>query len=306
MFLPNAPMTYEVQNAIDYFSVQPSQVKGNLNQATAYYKWLLMKIIMYVYIIKIPSRYALNYFRYWLFYYGSIANIYTKKFGYIMSNYSVSMIDLYFQPKQIVASNQFLDEPKVGLIGVNAEIIKIFDDYTSFVPIVNAFASRLAACDKGVDINLMVSCMGKLLGVPNKKIADTIKEALGDLTTGQPYVTVNTTDLENTTINQAVSDLAGDFHADKIQELKRSIMNEFLTVVGINNANINKRERLNSDEVNANNQEVKAICTLAYEGLKESFERCSKLTGENYSVELRDANEIREYANSLIGGGLDG
>lgn len=299
----NGPVMFFEQELQNYFQLQSSEVKGSLNTETAYYEWALMWLVYYRYKLKIPKNIALNYFRFWLFHYGSIGLIYTNKFGWIAGNYGVSEVDMYYQPRQLTFSNPFLDDVKVGIVGINSCVIKLFDDFSGFKPFIRRTAQKLAACDKAMNVNLMVSSMGKLVGAPNKKTSNTLKEALGDLTFGKPYVVMNSSDLESINVNQLVSELAGEFHADKIQELKRSYVNEFLTLIGVNNANLNKRERLNSDEVNANNDEIQAIPTLVIEdNLAPDLELASKLTGEEFSVELRGEKEMLDAASQLLGG----
>lgn len=303
----SSPIMFHEQQLQNYFQLQPAEVKGALNTETAYYEWALMWLVYYRYKLKIPEHIALNYFRFWLFHYGSIGLVYTNKFGWIAGSYGVSEIDLYYQPRQLTFANPFLEDVKVGIVGINSCIIKLFDDYSGFKPYIRRTAEKLAACDKAMNVNLMTSTMGKLIGTPNKKIAATIKEALGNLTIGKPYVTVNASDLESININQLLSDLSGAFVADKIQELKRSYINEFLTLIGVNNANLNKKERLNSEEVNANDDEIFAIPTLVLEdNLKPSMEFASRLTSEEFSAELRNEKEMLTAAERLLGGDMNG
>lgn len=302
----NTPIMYNEQMLQNYFQLQPAEVKGAINSETAYYEWALMWLVYYRYVLKIPEHIALNYFRFWLFHYGSIGLVYTNKFGWIAGNYGVSEIDLYYQPRQLTFANPFLDDVKVGIVGINACIIRLFDDYSGFMPVIRRTARKLASCDKAMDVNLMTSSMGKLLGAPNKKLANTLSEALGDLTIGKPYVVMNGSDLEAINVNQLVSELGSELIADKVQELKRTYVNEFLTYIGINNANLNKKERLNSDEVNANNDEIKAIPTLVLEdNLKPSMEFAARLTGEEFSAELREDKQVASAANDLLLGGAD-
>lgn len=302
----NTPIMYNEQMLQNYFQLQPSEVKGAINSETAYYEWALMWLVYYRYVLKIPEHIALNYFRFWLFHYGSIGLVYTNKFGWIAGNYGVSEIDLYYQPRQLTFANPFLDDVKVGIVGINACIIRLFDDYSGFMPVIRRTARKLASCDKAMDVNLMTSSMGKLLGAPNKKLASTLSEALGDLTIGKPYVVMNGSDLEAINVNQLVSELGSELIADKVQELKRTYVNEFLTYIGINNANLNKKERLNSDEVNANNDEIKAIPTLVLEdNLRPSMEFASRLTGEEFSASLREDKQVMGAANDLLLGGAD-
>ncbi len=75
--------------------------------------------------------------------------------------------------------------------------------------------------------------------------------------------------------------------ANDVQLLKQSIKNDFLTEVGLNNANTDKRERLIVDEVNANNDEVKANVQHWLDTMREGIRRANALFGLNLSVELR-------------------
>ena len=301
--ISSSPVMFHEQQLQNYFQLQPAEVKGALNTEIAYYEWALMWIVYYRYKLGIPEHIALNYFRFWLFHHGRIGLIYTNKFGWIAGNYGVSEVDMYYQPRQLTFSNPFLPDIKVGIVGINACIIKLFDDFSGFKPFIRRTAEKLAACDKAMNVNMMTSSMGKLLGAPNKKVANTLTEALGGLTIGKPYVVINSSDLEAINVNQLVSELGSEFIADKIQELKRSYINEFLSLIGVNNANINKKERLNSDEVNANNDEINAIPTLVIEdNLRPSLELASRLTGEEFTVELRGDKEVLKVTEQLLGG----
>ena len=307
--LLNAPITYNEQQLIEYFGLQPAGVKGSANVSTGYYDRVLLNIIYSLFKIGIPEeglvmKIPKNYLRYFLYIEGTYTTIYTKRFGWVILPYTVSEFDFYYQPKQIVCSNRFFDEAKVGLVGVNCEIVRIFDDYRGILPFIQQYASAFALCDKARDINLMLTGRGKILGVPDKKSADTFKAAFDKSTEGTPIVTISK-DLLGEGVK--LSDLAVDFDtpfvADKVHELKRSIMNDFLTTVGINNANINKRERLNSDEVNANNQEVETIKSIMLENIEDSFDRVNAVSGLNFTVEERFNSEyIAAQTREIVGG----
>ena len=250
--------------------------------------------------MKIPK----NYLRFFLYIEGTYTTIYTSRFGWVILPYTVSEFDFYYQPKQIVCSNRFFDEAKVGLVGVNCEIVRIFDDYRGILPFIRQYASAFALCDKAIEVNLMLTGRGTILGVPDKKSADTIKAAFDKSTDGTPVVTIGKDVLGD---NVKLSDLAVDFStpfvADKVHELKRSIMNDFLTTVGVNNANINKRERLNSDEVNANNDEVETIKSIMFENIEDSFDRVNAVSGLGFTVEERfDSEYITAQAREIVGG----
>ena len=74
------------------------------------------------------------------------------------------------------------------------------------------------------------------------------------------------------------------------------IMNEALTYLGINNANTDKRERLITDEANANNQFIESCAEMFLEARKRACEEINKRFGTNISVELR--NKPEEVTNA--------
>ena len=69
---------------------------------------------------------------------------------------------------------------------------------------------------------------------------------------------------------------------------KKSIMDEFNTLVGIPNANTEKRERLVKDEVNANNADTFSLAEEWLEELKIGCEKVNRMFELNLSVKFRE------------------
>jgi hypothetical protein len=76
--------------------------------------------------------------------------------------------------------------------------------------------------------------------------------------------------------------------ADDVQILKRKIVDEFLTEIGINNTNLDKRERLTDDEVNANDQEVIANIQHWIDNVNRGVKRANELFDLNIKFVVRD------------------
>lgn len=73
-----------------------------------------------------------------------------------------------------------------------------------------------------------------------------------------------------------------------------AIMNEALTYFGINNSNTDKRERLITDEANANNQFIDSCAQMFLESRQRACDEINKKFGLNISVELRNKREEGE------------
>ena len=89
----------------------------------------------------------------------------------------------------------------------------------------------------------------------------------------------------------------------QLQVQKMNIWNECLTYLGINNANTDKKERLISNEVDANDQLVEACGDIMLKARKEACERINKLFGTNISVERR--TQIKANLNINIDEKID-
>jgi len=74
------------------------------------------------------------------------------------------------------------------------------------------------------------------------------------------------------------------FIGDILQEQKRELRYEFLNELGINNSNVFKKERVNTDEVNANNEELRNSIDDWKTNLEEGFARANSMFGLNLTV----------------------
>lgn len=281
------PWTYESQSISQYFQLQPSQMKGRANVGVEYHKRYLYNLVYSKFKFSLPDNWKKNFFRFFLFHCGSIAVIYTKEYGWICSPYSVTKLGLYYTPTQIEVVNHMFTSGKVGVIGLNSEIVKIFDDYGGLDDLVTNYAQQLAQIDKNVNVNLQNANVSIGYYVNNKKEADTIKEAYAEATDGNPLVVTNKRVFDENNGKPFLRDVKNNYIANDLLVAKRTIINEFLTKIGIPNANLDKRERLISNEVNANNAETECMVTLMKENIDESFKNLNEISDLNLSVSLR-------------------
>lgn len=72
---------------------------------------------------------------------------------------------------------------------------------------------------------------------------------------------------------------------DKLQDFKNDITNELYTLLGINNANTDKKERMLVDEVNVNNVSIMTSLDLAFKTRKDAVKEINKKFGLNISVD---------------------
>ena len=80
-------------------------------------------------------------------------------------------------------------------------------------------------------------------------------------------------------------------------QLKFELLNEVRTFLGINNSNTNKKERLITDEVNSNNQEIMAQREALLLQRKIACDKINSMFGLNISCSFRIKDQ--DFSNPL-------
>ena len=135
----------------------------------------------------------------------------------------------------------------------------------------------------------------------DKKSADAIREAYGQATTGKPFVIVNKEVMDEEGIDTLLPNMKNNFLVNDLLQARRGILNAFLTEIGIRNANYDKKERLNSQEVNENNDETSAIISVIFDNIKKSMEEVNEISGLGLDVKLHYDYEDKEEGSTWRG-----
>ena len=159
-------------------------------------------------------------------------------------------------------------------------------------------ASDLAACDIGIMQNIRAVRTPAFWVSENSDFILSVKSAVQDTECGKPNVIIQKplsamlTTMKNET----------PFVADKIQEQKKIIRNEFLTRIGILTANSSKRERVQTAEIeagigetidliytvidfwNKQNEQYALPYTMEFNGTTEAYYAPT----ENYETEVNE------------------
>lgn len=308
MFIPSQGYyDFGTRMYLDYFNLQPSEVKGSANITVDYEKRYLLQQLFSVYEFTLPEEWDLAFFRFFLFMYGTIAVIYERGVGWILSPYGITKLKRYYLPAMIQCYDVWTSRTLNGLIGYNAEIIHILDDRYGMNDILTRHATHLAQIDKLISINLMTSGTGYVYPAEGKKNGDTIKEAWDIASTGSPLVVVDVKDLKldansRNLLQPFNPEVSKNYIVDKLLIARRGVINSFLTKIGINNCNYEKKERLTESEVTQNDEEVDSISSVILKNLRDDFKRVKAISGLNLSVKLRggEGNAIHVMGNDAV------
>ena len=281
------------------FGRKPQDVSGLDNVASAYYFQYLLRMFKGIFEIEAPDYWDTDFLLDTLLLNG-VFGIFENNSEPIALNCQPYGVNMYYKPTSFNIAN-----PVLGTfdktIGVDGEIIYLEEDpamnasFRTARPIINFYAYKLAACDKCIDQSLMNSGVAAIFSAPSKKTAESYKAMYDQIAQGKPAVFVDE-ELglaSNSSRNLQYTPAKDNFVCDKVQIEKRAIIEEFLTAIGVNNANTSKRERLNTDEVNSNNDECYVSTAVWRRNLKETSERAHKLFPNlNFSISIKDLSII--------------
>ena len=301
----SVPMEYSNKNLYNA-AISPSTVHCRNTNLQFYYRRYLMQKAISVFKWDIPDTWDKDYFLYTLYGYGYCAVINTEEFGVIPQWGALGGFNVFYRPTYVIITNPLIHGMKKPTIGIDCTIIKLQPDYGSITDLVNYYADMLALCAESVGINMINSHVSTVFPAANKTIAESYKKMYDKIASGEPAVVVDKnlfSDTGEPTWTPFQANLQQGYIADKILADMRKIEAMFDTDVGIPNANTDKRERLVTDEVNANNVETATRCELWLENLKKACERTKEMFGINISVDWRvDPNttgnsELKEGEN---------
>lgn len=272
-----------------FYRESPKTVHSELTWANSYYwQWGLKKILSRFELSGMPESWDVNYFWSHLFLDGYIAILDTT-LGVIPLKCGFTGLNVWDRPTNIIIANHLLGSFD-RKIGIDAALIHLQYDYAGVSPILQRFSTLLAMCDSAISVNLMNSKVAFICFVDNQAQAKTMQKMYDDISAGVPAVFPRKSQVNSE--NFMFNNVKQSFIADDVMILRRKIVNDFLSDIGINNANLDKRERLNEQEVNANNEEVRFNVLNWLDTIQEGLDVANRLYSLNLSIKLREVTAV--------------
>lgn len=280
-----------------YFSIRPKTVESLNNDTTFYYyEWLTKKIFGVYKLLNIPDGWDIDYIKERLFLDGKIC-ITDTALGVLPLRCGVAGINVFEHPTTCVIANPVLGNLE-RTIGVNCALVKLQYNYKGIGDILRRYATMLALCDAAVSVNLFNTKVSVIFGAETKAEAESFKMIFDKISEGSPAVFTSDSIVTKLKDRVVFADTKNQFIAQDVQNLKQSIINDFLSEVGINNANTEKRERLVTNEVGSNRQEVRSGAEHWLETINEGLTEGNKLYNLNLKMVLADWNEVQNNESS--------
>lgn len=154
------------------------------------------------------------------------------------------------------------------------------------------YAMQLAQLDTNLKVNLDNLKTTTIFAVDNDAQATQVKDIYKKIVSGEPGLIVgdNLDFLSENKVNVFSSNiqyLGTQFLADR-----RTIINDFLTLFGINNIALEKKERLITGEVDSNDQELEINKYFWLKPREDAIAEVNKIFGTNIKVKMVEPEKI--------------
>lgn len=285
------PIYYDYENLYDSQFRPFGMTARNTGLSLFFDRYLFQKLFS-VYDFTIPDGWDPDYFRYTLFVMGYTIVFNTDRFGIINNHGALYGRNVYYRPTRALVTNPALRGSSVQLdIGGNCQLIKLTPDYRGAYDVVSTFSDLMAQILESMATNMVNTKLAFVFMSDNKAAAESFKVMFSDIASGQPAVFPDKRLFDadgNPQWVQFNQNLKNTFLGNDLLTFMAGIESMFLTFIGIDNVNYEKRERLTNDEVNANNQNTKAIARVWLESMQKSMKKVNEMFGTNCSVKLAE------------------
>ena len=285
------PYSYEMINLYNS-AVNPSTVHCKNTALVNYYiRYLLQKVISVYEFSGLPEDWADNYFKYVLFAYGYLAVFNTDRYGTICQECNLSdTYTIFRQPQYAIVTNPVFKKSLELKIGEDCEIIKLQPDYGNVMDIVATYADLMGICLETAGTNLFNSKLSYVFFSDNKTAAESFKKMYDKLASGEPMAVIDKNlmnDDGSKNWDFFMQNVGQNFIVDKVMDTLKNLEDQFNTRVGIPNANTQKRERLITDEVRANDVDTKSLVYLWLDTMQKDIRKVNQKYGLDLGVKYR-------------------
>ena len=189
---------------------------------------------------------------------------------------------------------------------LNCIVIPNNDEMIPTSPTIQLYAFKLANIDRTIDVNVHAQKTPAIIKCSDKQRL-SLKRVIEQRDDNELAI-FGDNDLSTESIDVLSINAPVVFKDLELQ--KHMVWNECMTFLGINNANMDKRERLVDDEVQANNEQVEASFNIMLKAREEACSRINKMFGTNIKVskriqptpKLSDSEVVQNPLNDSEGG----
>ena len=287
-------MNLDNYQLLSYKSV--AQISNNLTFSYFYYKLMLVAKALFEWE-GLPNNMESRWIENYLFRDGTCLFYKDPKMGFMLAGLAQQGgINCYNDPTTVlpVAPN-YVYEGEQLINGDNCYVIRNNDAMLPEFAVVRYYAYKLTNVDRAIDVNIEALKTPTIIKCTDKQRL-SLKNAINQRRDNEPVMYID----ESLDMNAITTlDLNPPMVFKDLQTHKHMLLNDFFTDIGVDNANMDKRERMVANEIEANNEQVKAFEDVLLRSREEAVKQINRIFGLNISVKRRELEEIPEYKDLI-------
>lgn len=262
-----------------------------------YYRKYFLYRAMSVYEWDVPDNWNKDYFLGNLYNLGFIDVLYTWQYGWIPQRCALTGYNVFDSPSGVLITNQFLGTVERKFGDGTHELFKFNPDYSGIADLIDDYSSQVAEMRLSLYANLVNTKISYILAVPNQATGALVGSIIDEVLSGKPASIAKVKDVQE--LQWFTQNVKQSYIVDDLLVDIRKVINLFDSEIGIPNANVEKKERMNTDEVNSNNGDTKCKGAFWLERFQKSCEVVNNLAGEKImSVDWR--KEVKDNEPTVL------
>lgn len=280
---------------LSYKSV--AQFSNNITFSYYYYKMMLIVRNLFEWS-GLPNNMEGRWIERYLFADGACVFFKDPNLGYMVAGIAQDGgVNCYDDPTTLtpVATNYVYAGTSPLTNGEDCYLIHNNDLRLPEFSVVRYYAYKLTNIDRAIDVNIEAQKTPTIVTCTDKQRL-SLKQAINQRKDNEPVIFTDNSFDKNmiTTLDLNTPEVFKD-----LQVQKHMVLNEFFTDIGVNNANMDKRERMVANEVEANNEQVKACEDVLLRSRQEACKRINEIFGLNISVKRKELDKVPEYKDII-------
>ena len=262
----------------------PSQRLNNLVYTDYFIRLMLVAKTLFKWE-NLPNNINEKWIERYLFSEGRCIFYKDSKLGLMIARMGESgMVNCYDEPTLVnpIATNYHYEGEQL-INGKNCVIIGNNDEYFPTAPTIDLYARKLTNIDRTIDVNIEAQKSPVIIKC-NEKQKLTMKQVFSQRKDNDPLIYADK-NLDMTDVT--VLNLDPPMVFKDLQLQKHMVYNECMTYLGVNNANLDKKERLVTSEVNANNDQLNVNEDIMLKTREHACKLINEMFGTNIKVSRR-------------------
>lgn len=160
-------------------------------------------------------------------------------------------------------------------------------------PFVMHYVNKLTEAERTMDVNIK-ACKTPVIFACDDKDVLSFKRIFQQVDGNVPAIFAD----RGLNLDSIQAFLTGvKFMGNELMDYKRAVESDLLTFLGQNNTPVDKKERLITDEAEANDQLIQSFVDLQLEARQQACEEINKMFGQHITVERRGAKLVDNVEN---------